>query len=208
MEDKAMTKDECRAYHKEKLKSMGFRSKNSFFYKFLDDNYAVGFYMNHSSYGREYTCEIGGQIVAPRRQIFAGYLDCRKIFWYPTNPEVPLDCDLDTVGSDIRKNRELAYKYTSVFKYEEFTVEQLDEYFDINYAHWSPFVLNKNKFLEYMCSDYNRFMFYTPEELLLVCNMCNLDKKEVYDFVKKQGFGKKYHINTLISEYNWEILLD
>jgi len=204
-----MTKDEFRAYHKEKLKSKGFKVRNSFWYKFIDDIYAVGFHIDHSSYCKGYRCEIGGQIVLSGDKIpNSGYQDVYSIFCFPVEPGKKLNCDISTIANGRYVPREKCNLYTNIFEYENYTVEQLDEYFDANYAQFAPTFLDKNKFLEILCSNYFHFRAYTPEKLLLVCNMCNLDKKEVYDFVKKQGFGKKYHINTLISEYNWEILLD
>ena len=165
-----MTKNELRAFVKEKFKQLGFSSQKSYLYKIIDDDYLIGFHLYPSSYcnGYKFIC---GIIYLPDsfKIPLRGLYDLEWTFRFPVGSSSKLDL------SQYQRNAHL----TTVLEYEEYSLAQLEEFFAANYEHFILPLYDKEYGLKMFREDWhlmNRFSVQTVQKL---CNRASLDTESV-----------------------------
>jgi hypothetical protein len=193
-----MTKDEFRSYVKQKFKSMGFLSKKSVHYKFVEEDYIVCFELYPSSYGKAYQCICGAIILPSTNFPLCGHYDITQNFQFPYNPECVLDFTLPALD----QHRQYDYKC----EYEKYTFDQIDSFFDANISHILMPLYNKEVVLDYFRQDWRRFSYKDPNNIVNICNKAGIDIQAVFKFLgqkhvdlicKRAGLDSKEFLASL-----------
>lgn len=168
-----MTKEEFRAYVKQKFKAMGFQSKKSIHYKFIEEDYIVRLELDPSSYCRAYQCTCGAILLPSMLYPFQGY-GCHigMNFLFPYDPLCPLDFSLPDLEQHV--------KYDYKCEYEKYTLEQIDAFFDKNIEERLIPMYNKEFLLEFYRQDWRRFEYRHPDDIVNICKQAGIDPKAVF----------------------------
>lgn len=171
-----MTRTELRRYVKEKFKEKGFRSEKSYLYKILDDDYLICFHLYPSSYCKGYSFICGVIYLPDEYKIpLRGLLDLEWCFRFPRDMDKELELDGYQSNPDL----------IAVFEYDNYTVEQLDKYFAVNYAHFVEPLFDKEYGLDCFRKDWrlmNRFSVKTVDKL---CKRAGIDTQAVLQYLGK-----------------------
>ena len=171
-----MTRKELRSFVKDKLKAEGFISQNRYLYKIIDEDYLIGIHLDPSTYCKGYGL-VCGVIYLPDELKFplCGRYDLQWTFCFPRN--VGQKLDLTKYEDDT--------SLTTVFEYENHSVEQFEEYFELNYERFIVPLFNKEFGLEMFRKDWrlmNRFSVQTVNKL---CQRASLDTQTVLKYLGK-----------------------
>lgn len=181
-----MNKKEFRDFIKQKFKSMGFQQNNSGWYKFLEDDYVIGFDID-PSYGKSYQCTCGCIYLTESQKNnfqFYGKYDWNYVFKFPRNPQCKLDIHLyERVHKNMYKNlKEVAFARESMviyFEYEKFSLEQLEEYFKTNYEYYFEPFFDKNYALSKLKNNIIHLGCCKPEKYSMFCKLLGFDEEEL-----------------------------
>ena len=170
-----MTRQELRAYVKDKFKKMGYQAQKSYLYKVFDDDYLIGFYLEPSSYVKGYAF-VCGIIYLPDELCmpFRGVFDLQWEFQFPCKPEEKLD--LSTYPENPKLCR--------VFEYEKFTLEQLEKVFEVNYEYFMVPLLDKNYGLDIFRSNWAVFNRFDTQSILKICQRAGIDSEKVFRYLE------------------------
>lgn len=172
-----MTRQELRAYIKDKFKKMGYQSYKSYFYKIYDDDYLVGFYLEPSTYVKGYSFIYGIIYLPDELKIpFRGLFDLDGSFRFPCDPDEELDL------TTYLENPKLSH----IFEYEEYTLEQLDKLFEINYEYFMVPLLDKEHGLDQFRDPTKWFIFrrFAPQNVLKICQKAGIDSEKVFRYLE------------------------
>ena len=173
-----MTKNEFRAYVKDKFRSMGFESHKSIHYKFIEDDYVVCLELDPSSYCKGYQCTWGA-IILPNEDTFppCGRYDVSANFQFPREPGDELDFSLPVLERHV--------KYDYKCEYEKYTREQIERYFDANIAQFITPLYDIELALDYFRNDWRRFRYNKPEHIVNICKKAGLNPQQVFSSIGK-----------------------
>ena len=170
-----MTRQELRAWIKAKFKAMGYQQHKSYLYKVFDDDYVVGFDLYPSSYCKAYSFEcwiiyLPDEIKFPPN----GKADLFWTFRFPADPSSVLELD------NYQNDRNLNW----LFEYEKYSIEQLEEWFEINYNFFMLPLMDKNYGLDIFRMHWRDHMIrFAPENVIKICDRAGLDKQEVAEYL-------------------------
>lgn len=170
-----MTKEEFRAYVKQKFKAMGFQSKKSVHYKFIEEDYIVCFELYPSSYCKGYQCTYGAILLPSCNYPLCGRYDIGSNFLFPRDPLCELDFTLPSLEQHV--------KYDYKCEYEKYTLEQVDVFFDKNIEHFLMPLYNKEFLFTYFRQDWRRFNYNDPHDIVNICKKADIDAKAVFAFL-------------------------
>lgn len=178
-----MERKEFRELIKNKFKSMGFKSRKSYWYKIIDDDYLVSFGLEASTYARAYQmrcgfCYLPDESVFP----FDGFVSTDRTwnFFFPR--EVGGEFDLSNHDFNMYPGFQ---KYTPYFKYELYTEEQFEELFDMNYKYIFEPMLTKGYGLDYFTANVRHLNSLGSVKLKKICKMLGLDVYEIVKILEK-----------------------
>lgn len=171
-----MTRNELRGYVKKWFNSRGFQSQKSYLFKVLDGDYLLGFYMEPTGLSKAYmfTC---GIIYLPDniKLPFHGVFDLQWDFIFPWEPNDEFDIHLCLERQ----------KYRGVFKYEDYSIEQLEEILTQNYNYYITPLFDKEYGLCLFRDDWRLMNRFSVQSIEKLCNRAGLDVAEVRAFLKK-----------------------
>lgn len=171
-----MERKELRKYIRERFKSMGYQSYKSYQYKVLDDDYLIGFDLYPSTYTKGYYFDCGVIYLPDEYKIpLRGLYDYGNRFIFPNPPEIPFD---------IEKCKE-SRSFTTTFRYEEHTLEQLDEWFHQNYKYYMIPLLDKEYALERFRKDLRLMNAFKPKTIDKLCKRAGMNTQEVLRILGK-----------------------
>lgn len=181
-----MEKKEFKDFFKQKFNSMGFKQKNSGWYKFIEDDYVIGFDID-PSYGKSYQCTCGCIYLTEKQKNnfqFNAYYDWRDVFKFPRNPQCELDIHFyEKVHEDIYKNlKEVTVAREAMgiyFEYEKFSLEQLEEYFNANYEYYFTPFFDKNYALNKLKNDIRLLGCYEHDKFVMFCELFGYDEEKL-----------------------------
>lgn len=171
-----MTRKELRTFVKDKFKAQGFSAQKSYLYKIIDDDYLIGFHLDPSSYGKGYRFVCGiiylpDELKIPLRGVF----DLEWIFRFPTDPTSKLDL------SNYTWDRTLE----TVFHYENYSIEQLETFFEINYDYFITPLFDKEYGLEMFRKDWRLMNRFAPKTVFKLCERASIDAQAVFKHLGK-----------------------
>ena len=132
-----MTRKEFRAWVKERFKEMGFKAYRSFLYREVSDDCLLGFYLEPSSYYREYECTFGVLYLPDETQnvLEDRRFDITMCFEFPWEADDPWAANFKKSGLP---NMYIAYeRYTEdevVAMFEKNIHDYLMPFFDRTYG--------------------------------------------------------------------------
>ena len=171
-----MTKPELKDFIKDKFKSLGYQSRKSYFYKIVDEDYLIGFFLDPTGRTKGYYF-ICGIIYLPDsiKMPINGLFDLEWKFIFPWEPTSEFDVEkcLDTK------------LYKKVFEYEAYNLEQLEIIFSKNYAYFIDRLLDKEYGLDLFRKNWNRMNRFSAHSVDKICKRAGLDTDSVLKYLKK-----------------------
>lgn len=179
-----MTQKEFRLFVKDKFRQLGFQSHKSINYRFVDEDYIVCMELYASSYCKGYKCSCGS-IFLPNEEKYplCGRYDAREVFKFPRNPADELDLSLSMMEQHMR--------YDTICEYSKFSLEQVNQYFDLNIQYFLVPMLDREYTLDIYRKEWRHFQYTRPENIVNICQKAGLNPQEVFSFI-----GKK-HIDSI-----------
>lgn len=171
-----MTKNELRTFIKEKFKSQGFSSQKSYLYKTIDDDYLIGFHLYPSTYCKGYSFVCGIiYLPDPFKIPLRGIYDLEWSFRFPVHPGGELD---------LKKYQDGA-RFTTVFQYENYSTEDLEVYFSMNYEHFITPLFDKEYGLQLLREDWHIMNRFAPQTIDKLCKRASLNTQIVLEYLGK-----------------------
>lgn len=171
-----MTKADLKTFIKSKLKSLGYQQRKAYFYKMIDDDYLISFYLDPTgrSKGYYFICGIiylPDDIKMPVNGIFD--LEWKFIFpWEPTSEFDVAKCLDDKL-------------YKKVFEYEAYSLEQLDVIFSQNYMYFIDRLSDKEYGLELFRNNWTLMNRFSVKSISKICKRAGLDVLSVLKYLGK-----------------------
>lgn len=173
-----MTKEELRSFVREKFKELGYQSRGNYFYKIFDDDYLIGFHLYASSYVKGFSFVCGVIYLPDKIKIpIRGVFDLQWEFQFPQEPEAMLDL---SAYPDTRRLRR-------IFEYEQYTLEQLENFFEVNYAFFMAPLLDKNYGLNIIRNNWYHLKRFTPQNVLKLCQRADINSEDVFRYLGMDG---------------------
>lgn len=195
-----MEKKEFRDFIKQKFKDMEFKQKNSGWYKFIDDDYVIGFDID-SFYSKAYKCTCGCLFLTETEKNnfqFNSCYDYRHLFVFPRTPEKKFDIPFyeyankyiyDHIKDTIFAREEM----DTSFIYGNFTIKQLEYYFNENFKYYFTRFFDKNYAFNELKKQKATLYVNKPEKFSMFCKMFGYDEEELkkeYEEFRKVGQRK------------------
>ena len=167
-----MEKKEFKQFFTEKMKALGFQKKKDLYWKLLSDDYLIGLDIDPSSYCKGYQIHCG-MIYLPNelKMPFRGCYDLDWNFRFPLSAGDEFDFD--------------KIPFRCVFDYELYSVQQLSELFECNYARLIVPMYDQEYGLQLMRNDWRLFRRHTNETIEALCGRMNLDVRAVMAFLER-----------------------
>jgi len=177
-----MEKKEVQRLFKEYMKEQGFSVKGNRCFKHVDDQYIIGIWLDHSSFGKVYRI-VYGVIYLPTEEDkqfpFANSCDWSSRFYFTKDPsddlaKYPVEL-LDTARiSDV----------TFQCSYENRTKEEFLASFTLNMERRFSHIYNKEYVLNQYRTDWHLFRKLRAETIPKICTLANIDHDAVIAFLK------------------------
>lgn len=195
-----MEKKEFRDFIKKKFKDMGFKQKNSGWYKFIDEDYVIGFDID-PFYGKAYQCTCGCLFLTETERSnfqFNGYYDFRHIFVFPRKPENNFDIPFyeyanTNIYEHIKDTISAREAMATSLIYENFTVEQMEYYFNRNFEYYFTRFFDRNYAFNELKKQKATLYAINPKKFSMFCKMFGFDEEELkkeYEEYRKTGRQK------------------
>ena len=171
-----MTREELNKFIKGKLTSLGYKTKKSYFYKIIDEDYLIGFCLDSTGRTKGYYFICGiiylpDEIKMPFRGIFD--LEWKFIFPWEASGEFDIKKCLDDK------------LYKIVFEYEAYSLEQLEVFFSKNYAYFIDRLSDKEYGLDLFRNNWNRMNRFSVQSIDKICKRAGLDTDSVLKHLGK-----------------------
>lgn len=174
-----MTKKELRAFVKKQFISQGFSAEKSYLYKIIENDYLIGFHLYPSTYCKGYSFICGIiYLPDPLKIPLRGLFDLEWHFRFPVHSSADFDLS----------NTQDVTQYTTVLEYENYTQEDINAYFSLNYEHFIIPLFDKEYGLKMFREDWrlmNRFSSQTVDKL---CKRASLDTQIVLKYLGKNTY--------------------
>lgn len=172
-----MTKKELRAFVKEQFKTREFSSYKSYLYTVIDDDYLIGFHLYPSTYCKGYSFICGIIYLPDSFKIpLRGLFDLQWSFRFPIHPGGELDLDHYQDGA----------RFTTVFEYENYSLEELALYFSMNYEHFIEPLFDKELGLKMFREDWRLMNRFSVQTVTKLCRRASLDTQAVLRYLGKK----------------------
>ncbi len=170
-----MEKKEFRDYIKSKLKSYGFQSRKSTFYKLIDDTFLVGFRLEASSYGGGYHLIFGTLILPDEiKWPFCGYFDNSIQLFFPR------------AGAEINEESfPCGIEWARTCNYPYLTEEQLDLVLQLNYEHFIKPRIAKESMLSLYRNNWLLMRIMSPYGIKKICALIGEDPYVVAEAIDR-----------------------
>ena len=187
---------------------MGFKQKNSGWYKFIEDDYVIGFDID-PSYGKSYQCTCGCRYLTEKEKNnfqFNACYDWRAVFKFPRNPQSELDIHFyEKVHENIYENlKEVAVAREAMgshFEYEKFSLEQLEEYFNANYEYYFTPFFDKNYVLNKLKNDIRLLGCYKHDKFVMFCELFGYDEEKlILEINEKRRIAQRKFIEEQVTK--------
>lgn len=171
-----MTKAELNEFIKNKMKSLGYQTRKSYFYKIIDNDYLIGFFLDSTGRSRGYYFICGiiylpDDIKMPINGIFD--LEWKFIFPWEATDEFDIQKCLDNK------------LYKKVFEYEAYSLAQLEVIFAKNYAYFMNRLSDKEYGLNLFRNNWNRMNRFSVQSINKICERAGLDTQSVLEHLGK-----------------------
>lgn len=171
-----MTRTELRAYIKKRFKSLGFSSEKSYLYKIIDNDYLIGFHLYPSTYCKGYSFICGIiYLPDPYKVPLRGLFDLEWNFRFPRHPGGELNLN----GHQSRTN------YVTVFEYEQYSLEDIETYFSINYNYFIAPLFDKEYGLKMFRENWRLMNRFTAQTVDKLCKRAGLHTQTVLEYLGK-----------------------
>ncbi len=203
-----MEKKEFKDFIKQKFNSMGFKQKNSGWYKFIEDDYVIGFDID-PSYGKSYQCTCGCIYLteAQRNNFqFNACYDWRYVFKFPRNPQCELDIHFyeqanENIYNNIKEATAAREAMGIYFEYEKFSLEQLEEYFNANYEFYFTPLFDKNHALNKLKNDIRLLGLYKHDKFVMFCELFGYDEEKlILEINEKRRISQKKFLEDQVTK--------
>lgn len=173
-----MEKEMFRKLFQEYMKKLGFRAKGNICYQYLDDDYLVVVFLDHSPYGREYCVGYGPVYEADSTKNAASTKTDRCEYFYFTSDQAadlaqyPLDDLQSSFGG----------KLTTWFDYSERSENDFVYSMDENIKKRLIKLYDKEFVLEQYRNDWVLFRKIPYDTVRKICRLAGLDAEQVIRF--------------------------
>ena len=122
-----MEKKEFKNIIKEKLKTIGFKSRGNHHYKIIDENFLIGVSLFDRAYCKGYFIDYGIIYLPDEEKMpFNGDFDWSRKFWFPKDSTIMLNrYHLDNL-------EECHQELMDYFEYDKRSVDELEKSLDVN----------------------------------------------------------------------------
>ena len=171
-----MEKKEFQKLFREKMKSLGFSVRGNYASKFLEDDYLVGIFLDHSSYGKEYYIQYG-VIYEPdeKRLPFSGWCDWSVRFKFTTKPNDDLSLyPIEDINHHFSRDDVIDW-----FEYEVRTAEDFEKQLEVNLEKRFAPLYDKSFVLNLLRNDISYFRSRPHETVFKIGKLLGLSNEEI-----------------------------